>query len=211
MDIMDSIIAKLIYLPAILIGLSFHEFAHAAVANYLGDPTAKRLGRVTINPLAHVDVLGFLALLIIGFGWGKPVPVNPAYFKHRKRDEILVSISGVTVNLILAFLFTGIVKILSVYSGSVFASNAGQILLSMLIACIWINLVLMVLNLIPIPPLDGFNVVAELLHLKERGVFYQIYEKGPILLLLLIFFNVIDLILSPAVQFLYNGITGIFF
>lgn len=211
MDIIDQLIGKLIYLPAIIVGLSFHEFSHAAVASKLGDPTAKNLGRVTINPLAHIDVLGFLALLLIGFGWGKPVPVDPRYFKHRRRDEILVSLSGVTMNLLLAILFTGILKLIDQSANPFFATAPGGILIQMLVGCIWINLVLLIFNLIPIPPLDGFNVLAEVLNLRTKPYYYQIYEKGPFLLLLLIFFNVTDLILGPGVQFVYQIIFNLFF
>ena len=211
MDIIDQLIGKLIYLPAIIVGLSFHEFAHAAVASKLGDPTAKSLGRVTINPLAHIDVLGFLALLLIGFGWGKPVPIDPRYFKHRRRDEILVSLSGVTMNLILAILFTGILKLLDQSANPFFATAPGGILIQMLVGCIWINLVLLIFNLIPIPPLDGFHVLAEVLNLRRTPLYYQIYEKGPFLLLLLIFFNLTDLILGPGVQFAYQILFNLFF
>lgn len=211
MDIIDQLIGKLIYLPAIIVGLSFHEFSHAAVASKLGDPTAKSLGRVTINPLAHIDVLGFLALLLIGFGWGKPVPIDPRYFKHRRRDEILVSLSGVTMNLILAILFTGILKLLDQSANPFFATAPGGILIQMLVGCIWINLVLLIFNLIPIPPLDGFHVLAEVLNLRRTPLYYQIYEKGPFLLLLLIFFNLTDLILGPGVQFAYQILFNLFF
>ena len=89
-------------LPGIIIGLAFHEFAHAAVAFKLGDPTPKMQGRVTINPLAHIDPVGLAALLFAGFGWGVPVQINPSNFKKRRRDELLVSLAGVTMNLVIA-------------------------------------------------------------------------------------------------------------
>ena len=89
------ILTKILMLPGIIIGLSFHEFAHAWVSDKLGDPTPRRQGRVTINPLAHIDWMGFLALLLVGFGWGKPVQIDPGYYKHRRRDEFLVGIAGV--------------------------------------------------------------------------------------------------------------------
>ena len=102
----DLILTKILMLPGIIIGLSFHEFAHAWVSDKLGDPTPRRQGRVTINPLAHIDWIGFLALLLVGFGWGKPVQIDPGYYKNRRRDEFLVSIAGVTMNLILAVFFS---------------------------------------------------------------------------------------------------------
>ena len=102
----STIITKLLTLPGIILGLSFHEFAHAWMSNKLGDPTPKRQGRLTINPLAHIDWIGFLCLLLVGFGWGKPVEIDPRYYKHRRRDEFLVAIAGVTMNLILAIVFS---------------------------------------------------------------------------------------------------------
>jgi Zn-dependent protease len=98
-------------LPAIVIGLSFHEFGHAVVAYRLGDHTPKLQGRVTISPLAHIDPFGFLALMFVGFGWGKPVQINPGNFRHPRRDEFLVGIAGVTINLIIAIATAGILKL----------------------------------------------------------------------------------------------------
>ena len=100
------ILTKLLMLPGIIIGLSFHEFAHAWMSDKLGDPTPRRQGRVTINPMAHIDPIGFLALLLVGFGWGKPVQIDPGYYKHRRRDEFLVGIAGVTMNLLIAVIFS---------------------------------------------------------------------------------------------------------
>jgi Zn-dependent protease len=98
---------QLLYiLPAILIGMTVHEWAHAYAAYKLGDPTAKNLGRMTLNPIAHFDIFGFLCLLLVGFGWAKPVPINSRNFKHFRRDDIIVSLAGITMNLIVAFLFS---------------------------------------------------------------------------------------------------------
>lgn len=202
----DIIMSKVMILPAIIIALTFHEYAHAKAADLLGDPTARHHGRVTLNPLAHIDILGFLALMIAGFGWGKPVPVNGGYFKHFKRDEIIVSAAGVTMNLLLAVVFTGVLSLLA-HNYQILGIN--DVWLNMLgdiiFYTIQINIVLMIFNLIPCPPLDGFNIMGELLNLRERGVFYQIYEKGPVLLFLLIVLNVTDKIIGPGVEF----ITGI--
>ncbi|MEG0156762.1 MAG: site-2 protease family protein [Anaerovoracaceae bacterium] len=110
---MDWLMSKMYILPGVIIGLSFHEFAHAFVAYKLGDSTPKLQGRVTINPMAHVDPVGLLALFFVGFGWGNPVEINPRNFNKPRRDEILVSLAGVTMNLILAIVFTIILKILA--------------------------------------------------------------------------------------------------
>ena len=107
---MDWLMSKLLILPGILIGLCFHEFAHGAVSCALGDPTPKLQGRLTINPAAHLDPFGFLALLLAGFGWGVPVQIDPRYYKHRRRDELLVALAGVAMNLLIAIVFSFIIK-----------------------------------------------------------------------------------------------------
>ena len=98
----DWFYETLIMLPGIVIGLTFHEAAHGYVSYWLGDPTPKLQGRLSLNPARHIDPIGFVALLIAGFGWGEPVQINPAYYKHRRRDEFLVSIAGVTMNFLIA-------------------------------------------------------------------------------------------------------------
>jgi Zn-dependent protease len=203
---------KLIFLPGIIIGLTFHEFAHAKAANMLGDPTPKLQGRVTLNPLAHIDIVGFIALMIVGFGWGKPVQINGNYFKKFKRDEIIVSISGVLMNLVLAIAFAGILKIMDITASEFFTtSSLGNYLSQMVYGVIWINIILMVFNLMPIPPLDGFNVIAELAHLREKGIYAQVYDKGPIILIILIVFNITDKIIGPVANFFMDLVLNIFF
>ena len=115
-----DILTKVLMLPGIVIGLSFHEFAHAWMSDKLGDPTPRRQGRLTLNPIAHIDWIGFLMLLIAGFGWGQPVQIDPSYYKNRRRDEFLVGIAGVTMNLILAVIFSIPVRLMRSYfmSGS---------------------------------------------------------------------------------------------
>jgi len=157
---------QLLYiLPAILIGMTVHEWAHAFAAYKLGDPTAKNLGRMTLNPIAHFDLFGFICLLLVGFGWAKPVPVNSRYFKHFKRDDIIVSLAGITTNILVAFVFSfvyvaGFLK-WGLGTNEAFTSIIGSI--------ISINLALAIFNLIPIYPLDGSHV-AESLYMKTRGL-----------------------------------------
>lgn len=208
---MDWFMSTLITLPAILIGLSFHEFAHAKVANMLGDDTPRLQGRVTINPVAHVDPIGFIALLFIGFGWGKPVQVNPRYFKNMRRDGLLVDLAGVTMNLVLAFLFTGVLKLLVEFQGEFMNTYMGGIVMDMVMAIITINIVLMIFNLLPIPPLDGFGIITEIFNLREKEFYYQIYDKGFVILMILIVFDITEKILLPAVQFVFEFIIGVFF
>ncbi len=143
----------LVIAPPILIAVTFHEVAHGLAAYRLGDPTAKEQGRLTLNPFRHLDSLGTIFFVIFGFGWGKPVPVDGAYFESPRRDMALVSIAGPVSNFLLAALFWGL---------SVYLSPSG-ILEVFLDLAIRINIVLGVFNLIPIPPLDGSRLVAAIL------------------------------------------------
>jgi len=205
------ILSTLLMMPAILIGLSFHEFAHAYVANKLGDPTPKRQGRVTVNPMAHIDPIGLLCLIFIGFGWGMPVQINPRYFKNTRRDELLVAISGVAMNLALAIAFAGLTKLIEVFALEFALSSVGALVVEALLYVVKINLVLMVFNLLPVPPLDGFNIVTQIFNLKQSDLYYKIYDKGLVILLILILFNITDFVILPAINFFYNFIMGIFF
>lgn len=196
---------KLMFLPAILIGLSFHEYAHAKVAFKLGDPTPKMQGRVTINPLAHFDPLGFASLIFVGFGWGIPVEINPSNFRNRRRDELLVSLAGVVMNLIIAIVFAVVAKIMIITLGYGFLSRGfGFILWTMINDIIVINLALMIFNLIPCPPLDGFSVVSEIFDIKHTNIYWTLYRYGNWILIGLIIFGVTGKILSPCLNFLYN-------
>ena len=208
---MDYIIEKLLILPGILIGLSFHEYAHAKVAYMLGDPTAKNMGRVSLNPAVHFSVPGFLCLLLVGFGWGKPVMVNSFNFRNRRRDEFLVSASGITMNFIMAITFAGLLKLIFILLGAQINSEMGQIATTMIVGIISINLSLMIFNLIPVPPLDGFNMLTEIFNIRNTKLFNSLYNYGPLILIALIVLNVTDLILSPAIGFFYTFIMSIFF
>jgi Zn-dependent protease len=197
-----------IMLPGIVIGLSFHEFAHALVAYKLGDDTPKIQGRVTINPLAHIDPIGFLAILLIHFGWGKPVEIYPPNFKNRRRDTILVGLAGVMMNLLIAMFFTLGLKLYVIFMGSSFLPNSmGYTIFMILYYVIFINLMLMVFNLLPVPPLDGFSVITEIFDLRKSEFYYWVSNKGFLILMVLIIFNITGLVLSPIINFLM-GIVG---
>lgn len=202
---MEWLMNKLMFLPAIIIGLSLHEYAHAKGAYKLGDPTPKMQGRVSINPLAHIDWVGFASLIFVGFGWGRPVEINPANFKNRRRDELLVSLAGVVMNLIIAVIFAFVAKILLAVLGYSFLSGTfGNILWTMVIDIVIINLALMIFNLIPCPPLDGFSVITEIFNLKTTELYWRLYQYGNWILIALIIFGVTSKILSPCLNFLYS-------
>ncbi len=202
---MEWLMQELMLLPAIIIGLSFHEYAHAVVAYKLGDPTPKMQGRVSLNPMAHIDWIGFAALIFVGFGWGRPVEINPSNFRNRRKGELMVALAGVAMNLLIAVVFAVIAKIVLLCGGYDFVStNLGTILWKMIINVIWINLVLMLFNLIPCPPLDGFSVVTELFNIKHTQLYWRIYQYGNLILIALIVFNVTYIILNPCVDFFFS-------
>lgn len=194
-------------LPGIIIGLSFHEFAHAWMSDRLGDPTPGRQGRLTLNPLAHIDWMGFICLLLVGFGWGKPVMIDPGYYKNRRLGEFLTGIAGVTMNLILAVLLSLPAKaIMKAYysSGSAVIENVFWIFYY----AVMINIVLMIFNLIPVPPLDGWGILTQLFNLERYSWWYKVYQYGQWVLLVLIFTNVTDMILGPAVSAVMKLLMG---
>ncbi len=195
---------KLLILPGIIIGLSFHEAAHAWISYKLGDPTPKLQGRVTLNPLAHIDPVGFIALLFIGFGWGIPVEIDPRHYKNRRSGELLVSLAGVTANLITAVIFALIFRLAESHMSYAFYQGAGQVLMQILLYVVYINLVLMVFNLIPVPPLDGFGVITQIFRLERYEWYWKIYQYGQPILLLLIIFNIPSKIIGPVTNILLN-------
>ena len=209
--ITEYIMARLLILPGIILGLSFHEFGHAYASMKLGDPTPKLQGRVTLNPAAHIDPIGFISLLLFGFGWGKPVQIDPRWYQHRRRDEIIVGLAGVTMNLLLAILFTAIMSVYYKSAGSFTDSEAGDVILQILIGCIQINLVLMIFNLLPAPPLDGFGILTQVFRLDTKSWYPRLYQLGPMILIILIIMDVTSMILTPAVTWCYNTLIGIFF
>lgn len=202
-DPREWILDKILLLPAIVIGLSMHEFAHAAVAYKLGDNTPKLQGRVTINPMAHIDWVGLVALFFCGFGWGQPVQINPYNFKNRRRDELLVAVAGVAMNLVIAALFTVVAKLVFVATGPAWLSGTtlGSGILKILIYIVQINIVLMIFNLIPVPPLDGFNIIANIFGFAQTETYWRIYRYGNWILVAIIIFGVTGYVISPCVQF----------
>lgn len=185
-----------IMLPAVVLGLTFHELAHGWVADSLGDPTPRYHGRLTLNPLAHVDVIGLILLFIAGFGWAKPVPVNPYNFRGNMRQGmVLVSLAGPAANLVLAFLGAVLLGL------GVWALPYGYEILT---AVVRINIVLAVFNLLPVPPLDGSKILAGLLPGRQAWL-YTLESYGTIILLFLLFTGVIGRVLGVIIHPLYRA------
>lgn len=193
---------QLLYiLPAIIIGMTVHEWAHAFAAYKLGDPTAKNLGRMTLNPIAHFDLFGFLCLLLVGFGWAKPVPINSRNFKHFKRDDIIVSLAGITMNLLVAFLFSFVY----VLGFTKWGLGTNEAFVSIFGSILSINLALAMFNLIPIYPLDGSHVLESLLVRKFPRFFMFMRQYGQIILIILLITGGATSALSFLVSHVANG------
>jgi len=168
------ILDKILILPAILIGLTIHEFSHAFMADRLGDKTPKFQGRLTLNPFVHIDPIGFLMILLVGFGWAKPVQVNPGAFRNFHKDDLKVSLAGPLSNLLVAFIGAILIGLFAKLGlGINGMGGLSTNLAYMLSAIISINCMLFVFNLIPLPGLDGFHVMRDLF----PGLFYKIEDK----------------------------------
>jgi Zn-dependent protease len=185
-NVLNLSLAELLkVVPAILLGLTIHELAHAFMALRLGDDTPKQLGRLTINPLKHIDIVGFILLLIAGFGWAKPVVINKDNLKKPFRDDILIAVSGPVSNLIVAVFLVVLLK--SVLVIVPFHSKGSyDLVVSVFLVFISINLSLGLFNLLPIPPLDGSHVVWNLLSKKSAASAAVYFQYGSYALLALI-------------------------
>jgi Zn-dependent protease len=206
---MTNFITELIILaPPLLFALTFHEFAHGLVAYRLGDPTAKLAGRLTLNPLRHLDPLGTIAFFFIKFGWAKPVPVNPGYFRNPKQDMLWVALAGPLTNLGLAIISAILTKAIWFVGGMLPYSQAAEAILlplsAMLIASVWINLVLAIFNCLPIPPLDGGRVLASLLPDRLAGSYQQLERYGFLIIMVLAFSGLLSKVILPLISFVNN-------
>ena len=195
----------LLLVPVLLFALCFHEFAHAWVANKLGDPTAKHSGRLTLNPLAHLDLMGSLMILFVGFGWAKPVPVDVRYLQNPRTDMMKVAFAGPAANLLLAFVGGTIIR----------AHLVGGSLILMLVLFTQINIMLAVFNMIPIPPLDGSQIFSGLMVRKNPNLVMKLQMYGPQILFGLILIGYLTEIsplwwaMSPFVNFFLFLFAGI--
>jgi len=202
---MQTTLTQLILMaPPLLLALTFHEFSHGYVAWRLGDPTAARQGRLSMNPLRHLDPLGTLAFFLIKFGWARPVPVNPSYFRNPKRGMLLVALAGPMSNLLLAIISAVAIKLLAPVAislhGQGMADTVTLPLLMMLVNSVWINLLLCIFNLIPVPPLDGGRILAGFLPDRLAYSLHRFEQIGIVLILILSLTGTLGHIIGPVVR-----------
>lgn len=206
--LINNPILGLAWLIVILMALTVHEFSHAAMAHFKGDDTAEKLGRLTLNPFAHIDPIGLIPLLFFGFGWAKPVPINPYHFQNPRRDSLHVALAGPASNLLLAAI-CGVTYRLVTSTGA----DVGTLPFLLLVGTI-INLMLMFFNLIPIFPLDGSRILDVLLVKPEQQKFLLALKKyGPQALMILVLISLLTHIdafffISIPAQIACYGLTG---
>lgn len=209
-NILSSLTRFLYSIPCILIALTVHEVAHGWMAYKLGDPTAKAMGRLTLNPLKHLDPIGALCMLFFHFGWAKPVPIDSRYFKKPKRDVALTALAGPVSNILLAFLGILLSLILRAFfirfgAGSSFGATVQQLVLYLLFYFYSINLSLAVFNFLPVPPLDGSRIFLVFLPPKYYFGIMRYERYIQLALMLCLWLGFLDGILSTLVGWLASG------
>ena len=193
--------------PPFLLAITFHEFSHGYVAWRLGDPTAHNEGRLTMNPLKHLDPLGVLAFFIIRIGWAKPVPVNASYFRNPLKDMMWVSIAGPGSNFLLAVISAVLLKLLLPLA-SFIPQPVFQPFMAMAYFSIQINLILGFFNLIPVPPLDGSRIVTGFASASTAMFFHKMEPYGFFIILILFYLGIIPKLVFPASNILLNILAG---
>ncbi|AZO96752.1 site-2 protease family protein [Iocasia frigidifontis] len=204
-------------IPILLLSLSFHEFSHGKASDMLGDPTPRMMGRLTLNPLVHLDLVGTLVLIITRrFGWAKPVIVNPRYYQNQRQGMMLVGMAGPAANFVLAFVFAMLLRSFSLITGQPLGSllfqinylgpgNIVEVLVNFLFLGVLMNLGLALFNLIPVPPLDGSKILRGFLPPKFDRYLYQLEGPvGMIILLVLLYTGILSSIITPILGILVN-------
>ena len=204
----NDILSIVISIPAILLGFTFHEYSHGIVADKLGDKTARFQGRLTFNPLVHIDIIGFILILIAGFGWAKPIRVNRGAFKNLYRDDLKVSIAGPLANLFLAIIFSVIMGFYYKFAANNY-STIIIIIFLMLKAIVGININLFLFNLLPVPGFDGFSVLSDIFPKAFSKIGYSLHKYQQLIFIAVVFFAAyIIRVPALALQNLLNKLTN---
>ena len=190
MYILSNILVQIV---GIAVAISVHEFGHAYSAHLLGDDTAKMYGRMTLNPAKHLDIMGLIAMLIVHIGWAKPVPVNPNNFKNYKVGNVIVSLAGVTANIIISIICVIIKKHVNMYAITEITS-----------AIIIYNVSFAAFNLLPIPPLDGWGVISSFITYKYNEIAYKYESMSSIIFLVLIITGAYSIFISPIINVIWD-------
>lgn len=204
-----ELLALLLTLPGVIVAITFHEFAHAFVADKLGDDTPRRQGRLNLNPLSHIDPVGFFMLIFAHFGWGKPVEINPANFNRKKSmsaQEALVALAGPMMNLIIAIVLTIILFAITTFAPTFILSTTGMLIGITLQMAISVNIGLGVFNLIPLPPLDGSKILMHFLPYNAKTWFENNAQIFYFIFIALWVTNVISYVISPVINIVSTGI-----
>lgn len=196
-----------------MLAITCHEVSHGYVAWRYGDPTARMLGRLTLNPLKHIDIIGTLMIFFVGIGWAKPVPVVFENLRNPKRDMIWVAAAGPITNIILATVSAAALRALVAFGNPAMASTSLDMLIEpvvlMLAFSVYINLLLAIFNMIPVPPLDGGRVLVGLLPYRQAAAWSRIEPYGMVIIIALVFFtNFFSYIISPFLQIGVNLLAG---
>lgn len=204
-----QLVALLLTLPGVIIAITFHEFAHAFAADKLGDDTPRRQGRLNLNPLSHVDPVGFLMLIFVHFGWGKPVEINPRNFNRNRSmsaQQAIVSLAGPLMNIVIALLLTIILFAVLTFAPAFTLTTAGSLVVIAIQMAISVNIGLGVFNLIPIYPLDGSKILMHFLPYNARNWFLNHQQLFYIIFVVLWVTNLISYIISPVINVVSGGI-----
>ena len=205
----NALLSLLLTLPAVLIAITFHEFAHAFAADKLGDDTARRQGRLNLNPLSHIDPIGMIMLIFAGFGWGKPVEIDPRNFNRNIKmpvAEAIVAAAGPIMNFILAIIFGVIYVSVMKFAPMFIFTQVGGIVIILLRVCISINIGLGIFNLIPLPPLDGSKILAAFLPYYAKNWLEKYYNVFYIVFVVIWVTGIAGNIISPVISAVDKGL-----
>lgn len=204
-----QLLALLLTMPGVIIAITFHEFAHAFAAYKLGDDTPRRQNRLNLNPLSHIDPIGFFMLIFVHFGWGKPVQINPTNFNRKRTmsaQEAIVALAGPLMNILIAIILTIILFAISTFAKAFCITQVGFIIILTIQMAISVNIGLGVFNLIPLPPLDGSKILMHFLSYKAKQWFTDNQRIFYMIFIIMWVTNLLGYVISPVINLVSTGI-----